>query len=251
MKITPLEIRQKGFEKNFRGYDKDEVNGFLLSLSQEWERMLDETRDLRFKLEATQREVEKLRQVESSLYKTLKTAEDTGANMIDQANKTADLNLRESKMKAESIVNEAKLKGKSIVENAEGKARSIIGAMEEEVKILKQRHKKAEGELEDLLFELKNVAHETLKKVEKAEAQKSDRMKRKIEESEQLTEEFNHFKFLEDIDKNAAETEENEVFETSANVEENFLPEPVEKEEEVNVEATPGKKSRSFFDDIG
>ena len=28
MRITPLDIRQKTFEKNFRGYDKDEVNGF-------------------------------------------------------------------------------------------------------------------------------------------------------------------------------------------------------------------------------
>ena len=47
MKITPLEIRQKAFEKALRGYDKDEVNAFLLSLSQEWERALDDTKELR------------------------------------------------------------------------------------------------------------------------------------------------------------------------------------------------------------
>ena len=35
MKITPLEIRQKAFEKNFRGYNQDEVNAFLQTLSQE------------------------------------------------------------------------------------------------------------------------------------------------------------------------------------------------------------------------
>ena len=29
MKVTPLEIRKKSFEKVFRGYDKDEVNAFL------------------------------------------------------------------------------------------------------------------------------------------------------------------------------------------------------------------------------
>ena len=45
MKITPLEIRQKTFEKSFRGLDKDEVNAFLLSLSHEWERMLDENKE--------------------------------------------------------------------------------------------------------------------------------------------------------------------------------------------------------------
>jgi cell division initiation protein len=34
MRVTPLEIRQKTFEKNFRGYQTDEVNAFLLTLSQ-------------------------------------------------------------------------------------------------------------------------------------------------------------------------------------------------------------------------
>lgn len=72
MKITPLEIRQKAFEKVLRGYDKDEVNAFLQTLSQEWERSLDESKEIRIKLEATEREVSKLREVESSLFKTLK-----------------------------------------------------------------------------------------------------------------------------------------------------------------------------------
>ena len=102
MRITPLDIRQKTFEKNFRGYEKDEVNGFLLTLSQEWERVLDENKEARIKLEATEREVSKLREVESSLYKTLKTAEDTGANVIDQARRTAELHLRESQLKADA-----------------------------------------------------------------------------------------------------------------------------------------------------
>ena len=51
MKITALDIRQKTFEKAFRGLDKDEVQAFLLTLSQQWERMGDENRELRMKLE--------------------------------------------------------------------------------------------------------------------------------------------------------------------------------------------------------
>ena len=35
MKITALEIRKKSFEKNFRGYDKDEVDVFLKEVSEE------------------------------------------------------------------------------------------------------------------------------------------------------------------------------------------------------------------------
>jgi len=50
MKITPLEIRQKEFEKKLRGYDKEEVNAFLESLSKEWERVLDENKEYKIKL---------------------------------------------------------------------------------------------------------------------------------------------------------------------------------------------------------
>ena len=103
MKITPLEIRQKTFEKKLRGYDKDEVNAFLLTLSQEWERMIDISKELKIKLETAEREVQKLREVESSLFKTLKTAEDTGANMIEQENKTAELHMRETQMNEDAI----------------------------------------------------------------------------------------------------------------------------------------------------
>src|SRR6478609_12196476 len=112
MRITPLDIRQKTFEKNFRGYEKDEVNAFLLTLSQEWERMMDENKELRMKLESSEREVLKLREVEGSLYKTLKTAEDTGANVIEQARQTAELHLRESQIQAELIGQEAKVKAR-------------------------------------------------------------------------------------------------------------------------------------------
>ena len=119
MKITPLEIRQKTFEKNFRGYERDEVHAFLLTLSQEWERMMDENKELRIKLEATEREVSKLREVETSLYKTLKTAEDTGANVIEQARKTAELHLKESQLKAEGMMNEAKSKAHNAIEESE------------------------------------------------------------------------------------------------------------------------------------
>ena len=53
MKITPLEIRQKSFERGFRGYDKDEVQAFLKSLSKEWERVQDEIKELKMKLQSS------------------------------------------------------------------------------------------------------------------------------------------------------------------------------------------------------
>ena len=95
MKITALDIRQKTFEKSFRGVDKDEVQAFLNTISQQWERLGDENRELRLKLEHAQQDVQKMREVESSLYRTLKTAEDTGNNITEQAQRDAALRVRE------------------------------------------------------------------------------------------------------------------------------------------------------------
>jgi len=162
MRITPLEIRQKTFERNFRGYEREEVHAFLMTLSQEWERIIDENKELRFKYESTEREIQKLREVESSLYKTLKTAEDTGASVIEQARKAADLHLKESQLKAEQLINEAKTRARDTVEESEMRARQIIADMEDRLKVLVEQYKKLESTRDDLLSELKRMAAEVL-----------------------------------------------------------------------------------------
>lgn len=168
MRITPLEIRQKAFEKVLRGYDKDEVNAYLQSLSQEWERTLDDVKEVRIKYEATEREVAKLREVESSLYKTLKTAEDTGANVIDQANKTAELILREAQMKADAMLNEAKTKAKNTIEESEYISKDMLAEMEDRLKTLGQHYKTLELHKDNLLSDMKWLAGETIDRVDRA-----------------------------------------------------------------------------------
>ncbi len=167
MKITPLEIRQKTFEKAFRGLDKDEVYAFLATLSQEWEKMLDEQKELRIKLETTQKEVEKLREVENSLFKTLKTAEDTGANMIDQATKAAKLHMRETEIKAEALLNDARTKAKAMLEEAELKTRGSVEEMEDQLRNLAQLYRSIENAREDMITGIKNAATDALEKTER------------------------------------------------------------------------------------
>ena len=151
MKITPLEIRQKTFEKAFRGLDKDEVNAFLLSLSHEWERMVDDNKNSKIKLEQAEKEVQKLREVENTLFRTLKTAEDTSASVIDQANKTAELHMREVQMSSDGLMNEAKRSARIIIENADEKAREILEEMQKEVKEIEENYRIIENQRDNLL----------------------------------------------------------------------------------------------------
>lgn len=157
MRITPIEIRQKTFEKKLRGYDKDEVEAFLTSLSNEWERVVDENKEQKIKLEHAEKEVRKLREVESSLFKTLKTAEDTGANLVDQANKAAELHLRETEMNAQAVLSESKSKAKAIIEGAEQQAKQLIVEMQDAIKDLEQNYKTIESQRDSQIGELNNL----------------------------------------------------------------------------------------------
>lgn len=165
MKITPLDIRQKTFEKKIRGYDKDEVAGFLSYLAQEWEKLVEEKNALKVKYEQAEKEASKLREVEQSLFKTLKTAEDTGASIIEQANKTAELILKEAQMNADALNAESRGNARSIVEQAESQAKNIMEDLKEDVQLLVDNYEKLQVQRDYLLKHLKKTAAETLENV--------------------------------------------------------------------------------------
>ena len=168
MKITALDIRQKTFEKSFRGVDKDEVQAFLTTISQQWERLGDENRELRLKLEHAQQDVQKMREVESSLYRTLKTAEDTGNNITEQAQRDADLRVREAQLQAENILNEARQRAREVVDGAYQQAEKTVADMQREVSGMGQECQRLEQQLDGLVRDLHHLASDALEKVEKA-----------------------------------------------------------------------------------
>lgn len=260
MRITPIEIRQKTFEKNFRGYEKDEVNGFLVTLSQEWERMLDENKELRIRLETTEREITKLREVESSLYKTLKTAEDTGAHVIEQARVTAELHMKETQLKAEALLSEAKSKAKDTIEESDIRAKEIVEEMEDRLKMMVESYKKMQSAREDLLADLKRLANDMLDRVERSrlmakEFDADEHMAHAKREAKRIA--FPNIDFdkplrLESREKPAAPEKAPEPQMSNAVIE--FpapAPEPEPEPVPVLGAVSPKKVHKSFFDEIG
>lgn len=252
MKITPLEIRQKTFEKAFRGLDKEEVEAYILSLSQEWERVLDENKEYKIKLEASQKEVEKLREVESSLFRTLKTAEDTGANMIDQAEKAAELHLRESQMRAEAMLNEAETKARDKMEEADIQSRHAVEEMEEQLKALGQTYRILENYRDDLLDNIKMLSNDALEKVERASNQvKHFDLEEQIMKAKSISTTFKLQNRNTQIESTSIRQEEEKLTSIDKDIH--------AKEEEVSPNKaqtkTPSPKpqmteNKSFFDDI-
>lgn len=167
MRVTPLEIRQKSFDKKMRGYDKEAVDAFLLSVSHEWERLVDENKQIKQQLEQSQQEVKKLREVEESLFKTLKTAEDTGANLVDQASKSAELTLKEAQMNAEAILSDAKSQVKDMFDEADEHVKHVLSGLENEARNIQDDLKSAENLKDSAVRELKSLADEIIDKTTK------------------------------------------------------------------------------------
>jgi cell division initiation protein len=194
MKISPLEIKQKTFStKTFsKGYDREEVASFLLLLAQEWELLQDENKEQKIRIDMLEKEVSKLKEVESSLFRTLKTAEDTSTNIVEQARKTAELKVQEAQNKADFILNDARLQAKEIVQKAQIRARNTIDEMILEMKGKERLYKELETYRDNFLLELRSFMNESLEKLQRFEAKHPDNyFEDKIKSAEDYLEDRN------------------------------------------------------------
>ncbi len=174
MKISPIDIRQHTFEKGFRGYDIDDVNAFLNSLSQEWERVMNENKMLKMQLEIAEKELNKLRDVEMTLFRTLKTAEDTSTQITEQANKAAEKYLEESRRKTDETIAETRRKASMIVQDAENEAKYIREEIINELKNQERDFKAMEKYRDNLVVQLKSLVNNTNETVERFEKKFSE-----------------------------------------------------------------------------
>jgi cell division initiation protein len=169
MRITPLEIRQHTFDKSFRGYDTESVDAFLLSLSQEWERVSEDLRQTKVNLEIAEREILRMKEIENSLFKTLKAAEDAQQEINGKAQAEADLITDKARKDAEEIANEAQKKADMVVSEAESKAKFLVDDAVNDLKNYERDFKAMERYKDYLVVELKSFANDALDKVTKFE----------------------------------------------------------------------------------
>jgi cell division initiation protein len=107
MKITPLDIQQREFKGRFRGYDREEVQAFLRSVSQSVEEMFKENVVLKERADKLHQEVAELRKKEAGLNDLLVTTQAMTESLKETARKEADLILREAELKAEDLLKSA------------------------------------------------------------------------------------------------------------------------------------------------
>lgn len=169
MKITPIEIRQHTFEKVMRGYKPEDVDAFLVSLSQEWERVSMDVKMLKMQLELAEKELGKLKEVEMTLFRTLKTAEDTSHQITDQANKAAEQYMSESKQKADELLADARKRSALMIQDAENQSRFLKDNILNDLKSLEHDFKALEKYKENLGIQIRDLAGKALDSVDRFE----------------------------------------------------------------------------------
>ena len=106
--LTPLDVRRYEFDWAFRGYDRDRVEKFREQVAEELERLSRLNQDLDAKARGFHEQLRAFRERDKALNDALISAQQLRAEMQEQAQREADLLLREAHAEAERIVDEAR-----------------------------------------------------------------------------------------------------------------------------------------------
>lgn len=104
MKMTPLDIRQKRFEAQLRGYSKKEVEAFLELTAGEFEEVVRENISLKEEVKRVQARLEQHLEREKALQETMVTAQRISEDVKAQARKESEVIVADAELQAEKII---------------------------------------------------------------------------------------------------------------------------------------------------
>ena len=139
MKVTPLDLRQQRFKTVMRGYDRGDVQAFLLEVSDDYENALRDNERLRqdvVKLEAVLGEH---RGQERNLRNTLLTAQKHADDVRENAQTEAGLIVREAEGQRDLLLQKAQARLEDVQREIEGlrmKRREVENDIESLVRTL-------------------------------------------------------------------------------------------------------------------
>ncbi|MCC3144757.1 DivIVA domain-containing protein [Halanaerobium sp. Z-7514] len=108
MKLNPLEIYNKEFNKSTFGYNKSQVDDFIEDIGVAYERLLKDINNLQEENKKLKEKIEHYQKMEDRLNNTLDTMQDTIADRVEQAENEAQVIIKEAKVEADKIKEKAK-----------------------------------------------------------------------------------------------------------------------------------------------
>ncbi len=123
--LTPLDVRSQEFTRALRGYDRNQVNEFKLAISEELERLLRDRAQHEERLRGVQEQLRSFRDRERAMNEALVAAQQLRVDSREQAEREAELVLREVRMEAERILERARQEEALVRERTDSAARQF------------------------------------------------------------------------------------------------------------------------------
>ncbi|MCD4707520.1 MAG: DivIVA domain-containing protein [Candidatus Sabulitectum sp.] len=108
MRVTPLDIRRQKFRKGMRGYDPGEVDAFLEMLADAWEDVAENTLIEAKELEVLRARASDFDRMEGAVREVLVAQQRSADVAREEANREADLIIRDAELKAQKMLDEAR-----------------------------------------------------------------------------------------------------------------------------------------------
>jgi DivIVA domain-containing protein len=118
-RLTPLDVRRYEFGNAMRGYDKARVDQFRERVADELEELTRKHQELDSRVKGLQEQLRAYRERDKALNDALVSAQQLRAEMREQAEKEAQL-----------IMREARAEGERVIEEARGEVRRLAGELE-------------------------------------------------------------------------------------------------------------------------
>jgi cell division initiation protein len=103
MDITPMDIVHKEFGTGLRGFNKEEVRGYLAEVGNSLENLLRDRAQLLAEIDTLKQNLERYHKLEENLQATLMLAQRTSEETTANANKKAEMIIEEARREAETI----------------------------------------------------------------------------------------------------------------------------------------------------
>ncbi|MGB5158435.1 DivIVA domain-containing protein [Desulfobacterium sp. N47] len=107
MKLTPLDIFQRKFKISFRGFDVEEVDGFLEDIADAYQLLINENDQLKNETERLRQDIREHINREETFKMALINSQNVIEQIKDNARKSAEVIVADAEVKAEMILSSA------------------------------------------------------------------------------------------------------------------------------------------------
>ncbi len=154
-----FQFPEVGFSKSFRGYQVDEVESYVDELRREFGHLVD-------KNNALEKEISRMRELESSLLRAMQLAEEAQKTWQVKVEAEAKATQEKSAKEAEKLVEDAKKEAEKIKFLAESERKSLLATASQELKDQERGLIGLQEAQKEIANQLAQIAQSTLTRIQ-------------------------------------------------------------------------------------